>query len=114
MGRPKTEEKRTKFVKVYLSEKELKKLNLRAQKANHDSLSVFVRKIALNREFKPFYSTEELKHTANLRQIGNNLNQIARALNQKGLVNPNYEIISDIEEQVNEIKKILISGKDEK
>ena len=88
-GRPISEEKRNKTIKLRFTEKELKNLKEKAQKTKIKDFNTYLRTLIFDKKITIL--TED-KNTSNLTyqiaKIGNNLNQIAHYFNIKKEENP--------------------------
>lgn len=74
--------------KVFLTDSELHQLNERIAKSNCQNFSVYARKVLLNpnMSFVTINTDTYDQLVFELRRIGNNINQIARAINQSRLI----------------------------
>lgn len=79
---------RTNLKKVFLTDWELHQLNEWIAKSNCQNFSVYARKVLLNPNVSfvtiDMFTYEQL--VFEIRRIGNNINQIARAINQSHLI----------------------------
>jgi len=105
-GRPKKppEERRTKSLGVSLSPKEKQELEERAE-AHGLSQSEYMRRRAFGRYIQP--KTDQ-KTRAELRRIGNNLNQVARRANRGELAEVKAKakaVLSALREALSELKQ---------
>lgn len=75
---------RTNLKKVFLTDWELKQLNHHISKSNCQNFSTYARKVLLNpnMNFLTIDTSTYQDLIFELRRIGNNINQIARAVNQ--------------------------------
>jgi hypothetical protein len=89
MARPSKEIKRQKTITVYCSYTEYLVLKKYAE-LTRLPVSQYLRTIGLEKEIKPVLSEEEVLIFRNFVNIGNNLNQMARYLNQGN--KPNEEL----------------------
>lgn len=82
---------RTNLKKVFLTDSELHQLNERIAKSNCQNFSVYARKVLLNpnMSFVTINTDTYEQLVFELRRIGNNINQIARAINQSHLISQN-------------------------
>lgn len=79
---------RTNLKKVFLTDSELHQLNERIAKSHCQNFSVYARKVLLNpnMSFVTINTDTYDQLVFELRRIGNNINQIARAINQSHLI----------------------------
>lgn len=73
--------KRTKLVPIRLTPEEYERINHKAQAANLD-FSKYMRQAALGQRLPPVLSEIAIKTYAELGKVGNNLNQLTKAVNQ--------------------------------
>ena len=104
---------RTNLKKVFLTDSELHQLNERIAKSNCQNFSAYARKVLLNpsMSFVTINTDTYEQLVFELRRIGNNINQIARAINQSHLIS--QEQLQDLSKGVGElIKEVseLITG----
>lgn len=94
---------RTKVVPVRLSPEERDRL-ARLAKEHHVSLSDYIRRLALNRQMPPAAQPEINRETyRELSRIGNNLNQLTRALNSGVLQGVDLGLLQDIRNLVKQV-----------
>ena len=79
---------RTNLKKVFLTDPELHQLNERIAKSNCQNFSVYARKVLLNpnMSFVTINTDTYDQLVFELRRIGNNINQIAKTVNQTKLL----------------------------
>ena len=96
---------RTNLKKVFLTDSELHQLNERIAKSNCQNFSVYARRVLLNpnRSFVIINTDTYDRLVFELRRIGNNINQIARAVNQSHLIS--QEQLQDLSKGVGELIK---------
>ncbi|CAG7540395.1 mobilisation protein [Streptococcus pneumoniae] len=101
---------RTNLKKVFLTDSELHQLNERIAKSNCQNFSVYARKVLLNPNMS--FVTINTDDTYDqlvfeLRRIGNNINQIARAINQSRLISQEQlqELSKGVGELIKEVDK---------
>lgn len=93
MGRPKSENKKTKWIGCRVTESEYAALACAALD-RRQKISTLLREVAVKRirPRRPLYTIEQAeKFTAELRRISNNINQIARKVNAAGVVESTTE-----------------------
>ena len=101
---------RTNLKKVFLTDSELTQLNERIAKSNCQNFSVYARKVLLNpsMSFIAINTDTYDRLVFELRRIGNNINQIARAINQSHLISQEQlkglgegigELITEVEKE---------------
>lgn len=100
---------RTNLKKVFLTDSELTQLNERIAKSNCQNFSVYARKVLLNpnMSFITINTDTYDQLVFELRRIGNNINQIARAINQSHLISQEQlkELGNGIGELITEVEK---------
>lgn len=100
---------RTNLKKVFLTDLELHQLNERIAKSNCQNFSVYARKVLLNPNMSfVMINTDTYDQLVfELRRIGNNINQIARAINQSHLISQDQlqELIKGVGELIKEVDK---------
>jgi len=81
---------RTNLKKVFLTDPELHQLNERIAKSTCQNFSVYARKVLLNPNmtFLTIDTSNYEDLVFELKRIGNNLNQIARTVNQTHILKP--------------------------
>lgn len=100
---------RTNLKKVFLTDLELNQLNDRIAESKSKNFSVYARKVLLNPNISfvtiDTNSYDEL--VFELKRIGNNINQIARAVNQSHLISQEQlkELSKGIGELITEVEK---------
>ena len=96
---------RTNLKKVFLTDSELHQLNERIAKSNCQNFSVYARRVLLNPNMSfVIINTDTYDRLVfELRRIGNNINQIARAVNQSHLIS--QEQLQDLSKGVGELIK---------
>lgn len=109
---------RTNLKKVFLTDGELKQLNDRIAESRSKNFSDYARKVLLNPSmtFLTIDTSNYQELVFELRRIGNNINQIARAINQSHLISQEQlkslsrginELISEVEKEFHvNIKKL--------
>lgn len=93
MGRPKSENKKTKWIGCRVTESEYAAI-ARAALDRRQKISTLLREVAVKRirPRRPLYTIEQAeKFTVELRRISNNLNQIARKVNTVGVIESTAE-----------------------
>lgn len=108
---------RTNLKKVFLTDSELHQLNERIAKSHCQNFSVYARRVLLNpnMSFVTINTDAYEQLVFELRRIGNNINQIARAINQSHLIS--QEQLQDLSKGVGELIKEVekrISSRSEK
>jgi putative bacterial mobilization protein mobC len=100
---------RTNLKKVFLTDSELNQLNDRITKSHCQNFSVYARKVLLNPNmaFVTINTDTYEQLVFELRRIGNNINQIARAINQSHLISQEQlqELIKGISELITGVEK---------
>lgn len=100
---------RTNLKKVFLTDEELKQLHAHISKSGCPNFSVYARKVLLNpnMSFITIDTTTYDQLVFELRRIGNNINQIARAVNQSHLISQNqlHALSKGISEMITEVEK---------
>ena len=100
---------RTNLKKVFLTDPELHQLNERIAKSNCKNFSVYARKVLLNpnMSFVTINTDTYDQLVFELRRIGNNINQIARAINQSHLISQDQlqELSKGVGELIKEVDK---------
>ncbi|VJR17063.1 Tn5252, Orf 9 protein [Streptococcus pneumoniae] len=100
---------RTNLKKVFLTDLELHQLNERIAKSHCQNFSVYARKVLLNPNMSFVTINTDIydQLVFELRQIGNNINQIARAINQSHLISQNQlqELSKGVGELIKEVDK---------
>lgn len=100
---------RTNLKKVFLTDSELYQLNERIAKSHCQNFSVYARKVLLNpnMSFVTINTDTYEQLVFELRRIGNNINQIARAINQNHLVSQDQlqELSKGVGELITEVEK---------
>ena len=100
---------RTNLKKVFLTDPELHQLNERIAKSNCQNFSIYARKVLLNPNmaFVTINTDTYDQLVFELRRIGNNVNQIAHAVNQSHIIS--YEQFQELRqgmaELVSEVEK---------
>ena len=94
---------RTNLKKVFLTDSELHQLNERIAKSNCQNFSVYARRVLLNPNMSfVIINTDTYDRLVfELRRIGNNINQIARAVNQEQL----QDLSKGVGELIKEVDK---------
>ena len=99
----------TNLKKVFLTDPELHQLNERIAKSNCQNFSVYARKVLLNpnMSFVMINTDTYGQLVFELRRIGNNINQIARAINQSHLISQDQlqELSKGVGELIKEVDK---------
>lgn len=100
--------KARKEIKIYYTPDEHKELLTNCQNAGKP-VREFVKQVSLRRKIKPIDPNEKFKleYKAEVRRIGNNLNQIAKYINQKYLSH-DYEKIGNSLMEIDSDLKTLI------
>ena len=100
---------RTNLKKVFLTDSELNQLNDRITKSHCQNFSVYARKVLLNpnMSFITINTDTYDQLVFELRRIGNNINQIARAINQSHLISQDQlqELSKGVGELIKEVDK---------
>ena len=100
---------RTNLKKVFLTDPELHQLNERIAKSNCQNFSVYARRVLLNpnMSFVSINTDSYEQLVFELRRIGNNINQIARAINQSHLISQEQlqELSKGISELITGVEK---------
>lgn len=100
---------RTNLKKVFLTDSELHQLNEHIAKSNCQNFSVYARKVLLNpnMSFITINTDTYDQLVFELRRIGNNINQIARAINQSHLISQEQlkKLGNGIGELITEVEK---------
>ncbi|AXI65460.1 MobC family plasmid mobilization relaxosome protein [Streptococcus suis] len=100
---------RTNLKKVFLTDSELKQLNNRIAESRSKNFSEYARKVLLNPNMTfLIIDTSNYKELIfELRRIGNNINQIARAINQSHLISQEQlkSLSQGIDEMISEVEK---------
>ncbi|HEU8923794.1 TPA: MobC family plasmid mobilization relaxosome protein [Streptococcus pneumoniae] len=105
---------RTNLKKVFLTDSELHQLNERIDKSHCQNFSVYARKVLLNpnMSFVTINTDTYDQLVFELRRIGNNINQIARAINQSRLISQEQskgvgELIKEVDKEFQvEVKRL--------
>ena len=98
---------KSKIVTCRFSESEYKDLKNKADSAGM-SVSKLVRKSVLKiRAWTPTHTAVEKEKIRQIAKIGNNLNQIARAVNQQGIVNSEIDLLLCLQSINNQIRDLL-------
>ena len=94
---------RTNLKKVFLTDLELNQLNDRITKSHCQNFSVYARKVLLNPNmaFVTINTDTYEQLVFELRRIGNNINQIASAINQSHLIS--QEQLQELSKGVSEL-----------
>jgi hypothetical protein len=79
------DEKRTKQVKIMLTEKEYESFREKAFKS-HQSVAFVVRELAKGKEVKEAMSSEKAGLLREMSRVGNNINQIAKMCRKEGVL----------------------------
>lgn len=108
MARPKSEHPRNKRVHLRFSEPEMQQLEKRAFSCSYNSVSEYLRSVALSGkvEAKREQSLTDRHTEIQLRRIGNNLNQLARAANS-GQPVADVQTLQDLRVLLNHIQDKL-------
>ncbi|HEM4053220.1 MobC family plasmid mobilization relaxosome protein [Streptococcus suis] len=100
---------RTNLKKVFLTDSELKQLNNRIAESRSKNFSEYARKVLLNpnRTFLTIDTSNYKELVFELRRIGNNINQITRAINQSHLISQEQlkSLSQGIDEMISEVEK---------
>lgn len=100
---------RTNLKKVFLTDSELKQLNNRIAESRSKNFSEYARKVLLNPNmtFLTIDTSNYKELVFELRRIGNNINQIARAINQSHLISQEQlkSLSQGIDEMISEVEK---------
>lgn len=100
---------RTNLKKVFLTDGELKQLNDRIAESKSKNFSDYARKVLLNPRmtFLTIDTSNYQELVFELRRIGNNINQIARAINQSHLISQEQlkSLSQGIDELISEVEK---------
>lgn len=93
--------KRNNQIHFFVSDEELKAINERMKRCKIDSLSIYGRKMMIDGYVLVVDDSKELKEFSyELNKIGNNINQIARALNAGHTVP---------QEKIDEIQEMMVT-----
>lgn len=100
---------RTNLKKVFLTDQELATLNDRIGQSGCKNFSAYARKVLLNPNMT-FLTIETSNYddlVFELKRIGNNLNQIARTVNQNHILTPNdrEHLVQGISQLITEVEK---------
>lgn len=105
-GRPESENKKNRIIKVYLSEDEYEKIKKTKENSKEKSISNLVKKCILKKEIRIKYEDKQTEKIAyEMHKIGVNINQIAHYFNIKKELNP--ELSRQQIEALEKIKTIL-------
>ncbi|ANC99841.1 MobC family plasmid mobilization relaxosome protein [Streptococcus suis] len=100
---------RTNLKKVFLTDSELKQLNNRIAESRSKNFSEYARKVLLNPNmtFLTIDTSNYKELVFELRRIGNNINQITRAINQSHLISQEQlkSLSQGIDEMISEVEK---------
>ncbi|MTV80628.1 plasmid mobilization relaxosome protein MobC [Streptococcus pneumoniae] len=100
---------RTNLKKVFLTDSELHQLNERIAKSNCQNFSVYARKVLLNpnMSFVTINTDTYEQLVFEVRRIGNNINQIARTVNQNHILTPSDRelLVQGICQLIKEVEK---------
>ncbi|MDW8741607.1 plasmid mobilization relaxosome protein MobC [Streptococcus sp. ZY1909104] len=100
---------RTNLKKVFLTDGELNQLNDRIAESRSKNFSDYARKVLLNPSmtFLTIDTSNYQELVFELRRIGNNINQIARAINQSHLISQEQlkSLNQGIDELISEVDK---------
>ncbi|HEL1620320.1 TPA: MobC family plasmid mobilization relaxosome protein [Streptococcus suis] len=100
---------RTNLKKVFLTDSELKQLNNRIAESRSKNFSEYARKVLLNPNmtFLTIDTSNYKELVFELRRIGNNINQITRAINQSHLISQEQlkSLSQEIDEMISEVEK---------
>lgn len=100
---------RTNLKKVFLTDSELKQLNVCIAESRSKNYSDYARKVLLNPSmtFLTIDTSNYQEIVFELRRIGNNINQIARAINQSHLISQEQlkSLGQGIDELISEVEK---------
>jgi hypothetical protein len=111
MGRPKAKHPKTERLNLRFSEAEIEQLKLIALQSGYDRLSDFARESLLSGKTAPTPrpSLTDQATAYELRKIGNNINQIARAYNggMGQLTKDNIALLEKLWDLLHEIKEKL-------
>ena len=109
---------RTNLKKVFLTDSELHQLNERIAKSNCQNFSVYARRVLLNPNMSfVIINTDTYDRLVfELRRIGNNINQIAKHLNEnknnqtKELMSNYQNQLENLEEKIQEVVHYISEG----
>lgn len=100
-------QKRTHLFKVFLSEEEYQQLEKEALASGSSSLAKYARQVLFSgnhakQQQADFERQKHLELLAAMNRIGNNINQIARALNQRQQMTPDiHKTLAGLKEKLN-------------